>query len=591
MSFDGIVTKSVVKELKEKLLGGRIDKIFQPEKDEIAINIHSLGTSYRLLISASSNNPRIYLTNYSKKNPQTPPMFCMLLRKHLSGGIILNIEQLHMDRIIFIDISALDELGQSSEIRLVIEIMGKHSNIILVQKNTNKILDSITRVSEDMSRVRQILPGLIYDFPPAQDKVNPLQYSKEEFFDLISKEKETLPIFRFFYFNYSGISPLVSKEICFQANVDMDRTLGSLESEKINFLYQAFSNLMNNVKDENFSPLYITNDLDEIIAFYSLNLDYYGPDNKFFSESISDVLDTTYRRRDTFDRISQRSHSIKKSIQVKLDRAINKLAKQKEELLESKDREKLKIYADLISANIHRIPRGVDHIELENFYDENLHPMNIPLDIKLSPAENAQQYYKKYSKMKNAESLLLQQIPETKEEITYLEHVLISIDNSVEIEELEEIREELIKEGYIKDNKNKKKKSKPEKLSSPHLYISRDGFQIYVGKNNRQNEYLTLRSANRDDIWFHVQNMPGSHVIIKKDNKEIPITTLEEAAILAAYYSKGKNSSNVAVDYTERKHVKKIRNAKPGMVTYDNFKTIIITPSREVINKIKKAED
>lgn len=591
MSFDGVVTKSVVKELKDVLLGGRIDRIFQPEKDEIAINIHSLGRNYRLLISASSNNPRIYLTNHSKKNPQTPPMFCMLLRKHLSGGTILNIEQFSMDRIIFIDVSALDELGEPSEVRLIVEIMGKHSNIILVEKETQRIIDSITRVSEDMSRVRQILPGFIYDFPPSQDKINPLESSKEDFYRFIENERENLPIFRLFYFHYTGISPLASKEICFNANIDMDRPIGSLSQDELENLYDSFSNFVKNIKEENFNPLYIINDLEDIIAFYSLDLNHYGQYNKYFSSSISEILDTTYRRRDIFDRISQKSQGIKKSVQIKLDRAINKLSKQREELLESKDREKLKIYADLISANIHRIPRGVDRIELENFYDENLVPMNIPLDMKLSPAENAQRYYKRYSKMKNAESLLLQQIPETEYEISYLEHVLISIDNAMEIEELDEIKEELIKEGYIRDNKaNKRKKQKEGKLSSPHHYISQDGLQIYVGKNNRQNEYLTLKFANREDIWLHVQNMPGSHVIIRKENKDIPSTTLEEAAILAAYYSKGKNSNNVPVDYTERKHVKKIRNAKPGMVTYDNFKTVNVTPSRESINKIKKVE-
>ncbi len=592
MSFDGIVTKSVVKELKETLLGGRIDKIYQPEKDEILINVHNKGNNHRLLISASSNNPRIYLTKNSKKNPQSPPMFCMLLRKHLSGGIILNIEQYSMDRIIFIDISSLDELGQPSETRLVVEIMGKYSNIILVDKESQKILDSITRVSGEMSRVRQILPGFKYDYPPSQNKINPLTSAEKHFYEFIKEEKENLQVFKFFYFNYTGLSPLISREICFNANIDIDRPIGSLGDSEVDALCTSFSKVIGNVKDELFNPLYITNDLDEIIAFYSMDLNQYGNKNKYFSSSISHILDTSYRKRDIFDRISQKSQSIRKSVQVKLDRAINKLSKQKEELLESKDREKLKIYADLISANIHRIPRGIDKIELENFYDENMATISIPLDIKLSPVENAQRYYKRYSKLKNAEALLLKQIPETKNEISYLEHVLIGIENSVEIEELDEIKDELIKEGYIRDNsRNRKKKKKEEKLSSPHHYVSQDDFHIYVGKNNRQNEYLTLKFANKEDLWLHVQNMPGSHVVIKKDNKEIPDTTLEEAAILAAYYSKGKNGKNISVDYTERKNVRKMRNSKPGMVIYENFKTTNVNPSKEIINKMKKVED
>lgn len=590
MAFDGIVTKSIVKELKEKILGARIDKIYQPEDDELSILLHNHGTNHRLLLSASSNNPRMYLSSYSKKNPQTPPMFCMLLRKHLSGGIILNIEQFSMDRIIFIDISSIDELGAAYELRLVIEIMGRHSNIILINKSNNKIIDSIIRVDENMSRVRQILPGYVYNTPPAHKKVNPLKTSKVEFLNFINNSDQNLPIFKFFYFNYLGLSPLISKEICHNANLDIDRIIGDLKDSDINNLYSSFQNLINIIINEQFNPMYITNDLDKIIAFYSLDLKQFGNNNKSFSNSISDILDTVYKKRDASNRIIQRSQNIKRSIQVKLDRTTNKLVKQKEELLSSKDRDKFKIYADLISANIHLIPRGVTEIELENFYDENLKLLNIPLDKKLSTVENAQKYYKRYSKLKNAESLLLRQIPETQSEISYLEHVLVSVDNANEIEDLDEIREELITEGYISDNKKKiKKSSKKKKLSAPLYYKSQDGFDIYVGKNNRQNEYLTLRFANREDIWLHVQNMPGSHVIIRTGNKNVPSNTLEEGAVLAAYFSKARHSSNVPVDFTERKNVKKLRPGKPGMVNYNNFKTINITPSKDIVDKIQQA--
>ncbi len=592
MSFDGVVTKAVIEELKEKILGGKIDKIYQPEKDELIINIHNRGKNHRLLISASSNNPRIYLTKNSKKNPTNPPMFCMLLRKYLSGGLILNIEQYGMDRIVVMDISYLDELGQSSEIRLIVEIMGKHSNIILLNKENHVILDSITRVTGEMSRIRQILPGKKYEYPPSQDKIDPLHGTKEDFFQLIRNSKDSLAILKFFYFNYTGISPLLSREICFNADIDIDRPIGSLEQLELESLYSAFSKILGYIKSGNFCPLYITNQLDEIIAFYALDLYQYGDQGKHYSNSISDILDISYRRRDIYDRMSQKSQSMRKSIQTKLDRATNKLVKQKEELIESQNRENLKVYGDLISANAYKIPRGIDSINLENFYDENMSIINVPLDIKSNPIENAQKYYKRYSKLKNAESLLLKQIPETKEEISYLEHVLIAIENATEVEELDEIKDELIKEGYLKDgSKNKKKKKQEAKLSSPHHYISKDGLHLYVGKNNRQNEHLTLKFAHRDDIWLHVQNMPGSHVIIKKDNRDIPHSTLEEAALLAAYYSKGRNGNNIAVDYTEKKNVRKMRNAKPGMVIYDNFKTIIISPHKDKVNEIKKVED
>lgn len=591
MSFDGIVTKAVVNELNEKLIGGRIDKIYQQEKDEILIYIHSKGTNYRLVVSASSNNPRLYLTQYSKKNPPAPPMFCMLLRKHLVGGTILNIEQFNLDRVVFIDISAIDELGLPTEKRLVIEIMGKHSNIILIDKSTHKIIDGIKRVSEDMSRVRQILPGLTYEYPPIQDKVNPLNLSKKDFLDVLNKNDKNLPCFKFFYFNYLGLSPLISKEICFDADIDMDRTLGSLYEEDINSLYYSCNKLMNQTSVNKFTPvLILSNSGTGILGFHALDIHIFGEENKVYSSSISEVLDSFYRKKDIIDRIGQKSQSIKKSIQVKLDRALNKLGKQKQELLEFEDREKYKIYADLISANLHRIPKSADSVILENFYDENMTPLNVPLDIKLPPVANAQKCSKKYSKLKNAHLLLLGQIPETENEILYLENVLLSIENSTEIEEMDEIKEELIKEGYIKSSQKQKKKNKEEMVSKPLHFISSDGFNIFVGKNNNQNDYLTLRLSRKDDIWMHVQNMPGSHVIIEKQNKTIPNSTLEEGAILAAYYSKGKNSIHVPVDYTERKNVKKPKNAKAGMVIYENFKTISVNPYKELADKIKKVE-
>lgn len=588
MSFDGIVTKSVVNELKETILGGRVDKIYQQEKDEILIYVHNKGTNYKLIISASSNNARIYLTDFSKKNPSSPPMFCMLLRKHLLGGIILNIEQFSLDRVVFIDISAIDELGQPTEKRIIIEIMGKHSNIILVDKPSLKIIDSVKRVYEDMSRVRQILPGMIYEHPPLQNKINPLNSKKEEFFNLIESSDKNIPIFKFFYFNYVGLSPLISREICFESSIDIDRTIGSLYEEDKNSLFLSFNKFVSQVSKNDFTPVSILSNNTEILAFHALDINQFGVNNKLFYNSISKLLDNYYRRKDIIDRIGQRSQSIRKSIQVKLDRTLNKLGKQKEELLESQDREKYKIYADLISANLHRIPKTADNIDLENFYDENMVVLNVPLDIRLSPVINAQKYYKRYSKLKKAHLLLLDQIPETENEISYLENVLMSIENSTEVEELDEIKEELIKEGYIKGLIKKRKKE--EVVSKPYHYISIDGFSIYVGKNNKQNDYLTLKLSHKDDFWLHVQNMPGSHVIIDKSGRTVPDTTLEEAAILAAYYSKGKLSNHVPVDYTERRNVKKPKNAKSGMVIYDNFKTISVSPSKELVDNIKKVE-
>ncbi len=589
MSYDGIVTKSVVAELQNSLISGRIDKVYQQEKDEILIHIHNKGTNYKLVISSSSNNPRLYLTEYTKSNPPEPPMFCMLLRKHLIGGTILNIEQFSLDRIVFIDVSSKDELGHPSKKRLIIEIMGKHSNIVLVDHNTYKVIDSVKRVHGDMSRVRQILPGITYEYPPHEDKINPINSTNEDFYKKMELANKNLACFKFFYFNYLGLSPLISREICFDANIDIDRTIGSLSSTEIEALRKSFFDLMARVSNNEFKPNYIlSNNGNEIIAFHVIGINQYGDKKRYYSDSISEILDKYYHRKDISDRIVQKSQSIRKTIQVKLDRTINKLAKQKEELLESQDREKYKVYADLLSANLYRIPKGVESIELENFYDVNMEKIMIPLDIKRSPAANAQRYYKKYSKLKNAQILLQEQIPETEKEILYLENVLFSIDNSTEVEELDEIKEELIKEGYIKGNLKKKKKQ--QNISRPHHYISSDGYNIYVGKNNRQNDYLTLKFSKKNDIWLHVQKMPGSHVIIESTGEDIPDATLEEAATLAAYYSNGKNSNKVPIDYTERKNVKKPNNAKAGMVIYENFKTIFVNPSKEMLNRIKKVE-
>ncbi|CCQ96047.1 Fibronectin-binding protein A [[Clostridium] ultunense Esp] len=588
MSLDGIVTRAIIRELNDTILGGRVDKIYQHERDEILINIYNRGKNRKLLISASSNNPRIHLTNCGKSNPSSPPMFCMLLRKHLTGGIILNIEQFHMDRIIFIDISSLDELGQPIEKRLIVEIMGKYSNIILIDKISFRVIDSIKRVTPDMSRIRQVLPGVEYKYPHQNNKINPLDLAEDQFFQLIGQDNGNRPIYRFFYTNYIGLGPLISKEICFQSNIDMDRPLASITFEEKKKIFSIFMAIVKRIRDNNFKPILIKNNHGRNYkAFYALDIEQFG-NNKILLASISQVLDEYYIKNDTLDRVNQKAQSLRKSVQTKLERSLNKLAKQKQELLDSKNREKFKIYADLISANLYRIDKGLSQVELENFYSENMEKIIVPLDERYSPAENAQKYYKRYSKLKNANQLLLEQIPETEEEIDYLENVLNSIDHCTEVLELDEIKEELIKEGYLKGSI--KKKQKKDMVSKPYQYISSDGFHIFVGKNNRQNDFLTLKTAHKEDLWLHVQKMPGSHVIVKTENRRVSEKTLEEAAILAAYYSKAKNSTNVAVDYTERKNVKKPKKAKAGMVIYENFSTIFVTPDKKIINKLAKIE-
>ncbi len=591
MSYDGITTRSVVHELSSLLIGGRIDKIFQQEKDELLIQVYNKGKNLKLLLSASSNNPRMYITNDSKKNPMSPPMFCMLLRKHLTSSIILNIEQYKMDRVVIFTLSGFDELGNKNKRELIIEIMGKHSNIILVDKDSNTILDSIKRVPLSISRVRQVLPGLKYSYISLDEKKDPREVTFEDFKYQIGRADLNQKILKFFYTHFMGLSPLISREICFLSDIEPSRTIISLDEDSVLTLYSSFHKIMKRVIDNDFQPMYIKKDnSDEIIAFYSFPLRQYG--NIPFVElpSISLLLDLVYSKIDTFDRVSQKSANFRKMLLNRLERAQKKLANQKEDLLESRDREKYKVYADLLQSNLYKIQKGASEILLENYYDEDLKELLIPLDNKISPAENAQHYYKKYGKLKTANKLLESQIPETQLEIDYLEHVIMSIENSTNVEDLEEIKEDLVLNGYI-TLKNKPRKKQKEKQSKPLHFLSSENIDIYVGKNSKQNEFLTMKMAKKDDLWFHTRGIPGSHVIVRTEGKEVSDKTMLEASILAAYYSSGRNSLGVEVDYTQKKYVRKPKNAKTGMVIYENQKTLIANPQLIKSIDITKVED
>ncbi len=591
MSFDGIVVKSVVYELLNLLNNGRIEKIYQPENDEIILSIRNDNKNYKLLVSASSSNPRVYITSETKTNPMTPPMFCMLLRKHIQSGKIVDIYQYSMDRVICIDIQSLDELGVLSIKTIAVEIMGKHSNIILFDKDSNKIIDSVKRVPAFISSVRQILPGLEYKNPPSQDKLFPFNLNKCDLINLCEKSEKGMPIFKMLYGNIIGLSPLLAREICYRANLDDSSIVGQLDDVSIDYLYNSFRKFYGDVHNHIFSPTIIMNkDHDEIVAFSAVDMLQYDSLPKIHYNSINELLDNFYVTRDKIDRIKHKSSDFKKSITVKLDRTLNKLAKQKEELLEAEEREIFKIYGDLLTANLQKIEKKQKSIVLENYYREDLKEVCINLDPRLSPIQNAQKYYKKYNKLKNAYQLVSEQIVQTQEEVDYLENVLISLENCTELKELEEIRDELVNEGYIKKSSSKVKKKEKEVFSSPLHFISSNGYDIYVGKNNKQNDYLTLKFANKEDIWMHTKNIPGSHVIIKKKEGQIPENTIIEAAMLAAYHSKARLSSNVPIDYTERKNVKKPSGAKPGMVIYDYYNTVYVTPKKELVNKLTKIE-
>lgn len=590
MSLDGIVLNNVCMELKNMLIDCKVDKVYQPEKDEIHLNIRSKGNNLKLLISASSNNPRVYFTNFTKDNPQNPPMFCMLLRKHIQGGRIVDVEQISLERILKISVESMNELGDMTVKELIIEIMGKHSNIVLVDKSSGKIVDSIKRVPISISSVRQILPGLLYSSPPSQDKTSPIDVEKSLFFELLDNSEET-DVYKFLYKNFIGLSPLVSKEICFLSHIDENLKLNNLSKETKDNLFNHFQDVYLRVKNNNYTPTVIKDENDyDILAFSSIDLKQFGSLPKVHFESISELLDYYFLTRDKLDRIKQKSNDLRKSISMKLDRALNKLAKQKREILDAEKRDVFKIYGELITANIYQLEKGQEEVELDNFYSESYEKMKVKLNKNLTPSENAQKYFKKYNKLKTAYDIVSKELVKTKEEVHYLEHILLALETSTEIEELDEIREELIQEGYFKKSNSKKSKKQSKSISKPHHYKSSDGFDIYVGKNNNQNDYLTLRFASKEDIWLHTKVIPGSHVIIKSEGKDVPENTILEAAYLAGFYSKGKMSSNVPIDYTERKNVKKPNGAKPGMVIYETNSTVYITPSVENISKIEKVK-
>ncbi|MDR1773318.1 MAG: NFACT family protein [Clostridioides sp.] len=638
MPFDALVIHSLTDEFEKKLTSGKIDKIFQPEKDEIILNIRNNNTNYKLVLSASASNSRAYIAqNYKKQNPIKAPDFCMTLRKHLQGGIITKITQIDFERIIKISIESYDELKEKTVKNLYVEIMGRNSNIILTHESNEKIIDSIKRVPFGVSRVRQILPGLTYESAPSQNKISPLsKVSKEVFFSEIKSFEG--PIYKAIYSKFLGISPVVSKEICrvnslsnaskstenldfinndkdkfnissennsdnntkdkfnLSSEILYDKNTTDVDENDLSIIYSNFTSLFDKIADNNYTPSIVHNKrIDKYLDFSCIELSFYKSED-FSSEfihydSISDVIENYYSMRDIKDRISQKSSDLKKSLHTKLERLKNKQHKQEKELKESKKANEYKVKGELLTAYIYMIEKGMKEIEVANFYSESYENITIPLKINLTPSENTQKYFKKYNKMKTAQKEISHQMEINKEEIDYLENTLLGIENCDNLEELEEIKEELIKVGYLKPSrksKNKSNKKNTDTHSEPLKFISTDGTTILVGKNNKQNDYLTLRIADPDDIWMHTKNIPGSHVIIKCAGKEPSEQTLIEGATLSAYYSKSRMSAQVPVDYTKKKNVKKPSGSKPGLVIYETNNTLYITPTEEAIAKLKK---
>ncbi len=575
MSYDGMVTHCVVSELNRLLAGGKIDKVYQPEREELILSIRTKEGAYRLLLSASASNPRVHLTEQSRENPMVPPMFCMLMRKHLQGSKVLSVSQLGFDRVIRIDAEGRNELGDLCVKSLVIEIMGRHSNIILIDE-TNRIMDSAKHVDFTVSAVRQILPGLIYENPPAQDKLNPDSYSLPDLLGRLEKQPEDMLLDKFLVSEFSGMSPLLARELVyrFAGNTKVFRC----EVDTAAFLTHL-DGILKNLCSGLYTPTLVIDTTDKKpSAFSCIRLEQYAKCCELQEDrSISKVIDQYYALRAQKERMNQRASFLTKLVKNNLERCEKKITLHQDNLEASQHREQYKIYGDLLTANLYAMQSGMKEITVPNYYSESMESITIPLSEELTPSQNAQRCYKLYNKSKSTELYAKQQLKEAKEEHYYLESVLDSLEKAENPAELSEIREELSDCGYLPKQSGKNKKQ--QKKSAPLSFISSDGFEILVGRNNKQNDELTIRMAYSTDLWFHTKIIPGSHTIIRtQGGKDVPDRTILEAAQIAAFYSKAQNSSKVPVDYTVVKNVKKPNGAKPGMVIYDRYNTLYVDP-------------
>ena len=567
MAFDGIVVADLVHEFRNELIGGRIARIAQPETDELLLTIKTTDGQRRLLISADASLPLIYLTDANKPAPMTAPNFCMLLRKHIGGGRIIDIRQPKLERIIHFTIEHLDELGDLCRKELIVEIMGKHSNIIFCTSD-GKIIDSIKHVSAQMSSVREVLPGREYFIPDTMHKADPLTVDADTFTGLL-KEKP-MPVSKAVYTSFTGISPVTAEEICHLAGLDSALPAKEYSEDVLFHLYTQFTIYLSAIKEGRFTPA-IYYDGREPKEFAALPLTHFDGYECREYTSISEVLSTFYSTRSLLTRIRQKSADLRHIVQTALERNRKKYDLQLRQLKDTENREKFRIYGELINTYGYNVEEGARKLDALNYYTNEM--VSIPLDPTKTPQENAQRYFAKYNKQKRTFEALSELSKETLEDINYLESVQTALDIALTEEDLAQIREELAGAGYIRRRFTKKKiRIKNEPLH----YISSDGYHIYVGKNNLQNEELTFHFASGNDWWFHAKQAPGSHVIVKSNGDELPDRTFEEAGRLAAYYSSMRGSDKVEIDYVQKKHVKKPNGARPGFVVYYTNYSLVI---------------
>ena len=580
MALDGITIANIVKEMRDALLGGRIAKIAQPEADELLLTVKAPSGQRRLYISASASLPLVYLTDENKPSPFTAPNFCMLLRKHIANGRIVSITQPSLERIIVLGIEHLDELGDLCRKKLVIEIMGKHSNVIFCDED-DRIIDSIKHVPAQMSSVREVLPGRTYFIPDTMHKADPLTISESDFAALLRQKPSALS--KALYTSLTGISPVVAEEICFLAGLDSALPPSELSDDFMTHLYRQFSLFLDQIREEDFHPaIYYRN--NEPQEFASVPLTHLEGCAYQEFETISQVLSSYYAVKNRITRIRQKSADLRHIVQTALERNRKKYDLQARQLKDTDKRETYKVYGELLQTYGYQAEPEAKELEALNYYTNEM--IRIPLDPTKTPLENAKRYFEKYNKMKRTYEALSHLIVETRDEISYLESVSNALDIARTEDDLAQVKEELTQSGYVRRKFTKKK----EKFkSTPLHYISSDGYDMYVGKNNFQNEELTFSFASGNDWWFHAKKVPGSHVIVKSRGEEMPDRVFEEAGKLAAFYSKNNGSEKVEVDYVEKKHVKKVKGQKPGFVIYHTNYSLIADTDISMLKEVSES--
>ena len=588
MAFDGIVLAAVTAEMQQ-LVNSRIFKIYQPDKGEIVLHCRQPGFSLPVILSGDPQNPRAYLAKTVPENPLSPPSFCMLLRKYLEGGRITSVVQPDLERILEITIENFSDRGELTHYRLIVEIMGRHSNIVLLNRS-DTILDAIHRVDSRVNRYREIIPGATYIPPPDQAKLSPLGLSWQGFLDRLAPASPQARLSRLVLDNFAGIGPRTAKELVYQAGYSPTALRQEIDDQGLRALYDQLVTLGKIIEETRFAPRVLLDDNTQPEGISAIPLDHLPLLAQTF-ESMSLAAETYYKKKLAKQKMTSWQNNLSRVVDGHQRRVTKKLQAQKAALEEAESADTYRVFGELLTANLYRVEKGMEAISVTNFYDPNQSKISITLDPRLSPSGNAQAYFRRYNKAKKTKVAGLYQYHRTLQEQKYLDQVQATLELATDLSDIKEIQRELIQEGYMRATKEPRRKHPATPKPEPLRFRSQDGLEILVGRNNRQNDYVTFKLGRSEDIWLHVKDIPGSHVIVKGKGDPIPEKTLEEAALLAAYYSKARTGQNVSVDYTFRKHVRKPKGAKPGMVIYDHHNTLFVTPHLDVIGPLLEQKE